>query len=198
LEDLLGEQPGLVSAGAGADLEDDVLLVVGVLGDEEDLEVGLERVTPLLEPRDLFLAEGALVGIGAREHALGLGQVRADRLELTVDGDDALEGRALLHHLRQACAVPQRFWICEVCLEAVVSPLDFVQLVDHLPGEPLPRPAPRRHSRQTQAERTAAAPVPRGRWRKGRAWARHSSGRYSCANSLARGISTRSPRPAHW
>ena len=51
LQHLLGEQAGLVPAGAGADLEDDVLLVVGVLGDEEDLELGLERVAALLEGR---------------------------------------------------------------------------------------------------------------------------------------------------
>ena len=38
-EDLGGEQRGLVAAGAGADFEHDVLLVVGILGQQQDLQL---------------------------------------------------------------------------------------------------------------------------------------------------------------
>ena len=38
-EDFGDEEGGLVAAGAGAELEDDVLVVVGVLGEEEDFEL---------------------------------------------------------------------------------------------------------------------------------------------------------------
>ena len=43
-EQLAGEERGFVAAGAGADLEDDVLLVVGILRDQQDLQLGEQRV----------------------------------------------------------------------------------------------------------------------------------------------------------
>ena len=38
-EDFGGEERGFVAAGAGADFEDDVLFVVGILGQQQDLEL---------------------------------------------------------------------------------------------------------------------------------------------------------------
>ena len=42
-EDLGDEERGLVAAGAGAELDDDVLLVVGIFGQEQDFELLLRR-----------------------------------------------------------------------------------------------------------------------------------------------------------
>src|SRR4029453_9482526 len=94
----------------------------------------LQGVPVLLEGRKLFLPQRPLVGVGARRHPLGLGEIGTDLLVVAVPPHNAREGRALLHPLGQAGAAPQRLWVGEVCLEPVVPPLDFVQLVDHLPG----------------------------------------------------------------
>ena len=48
-EDLGDEERGLVSAGGGAELDDDVLVVVGVFGEEHDADVGFEGGEARLE-----------------------------------------------------------------------------------------------------------------------------------------------------
>ncbi len=72
-EDLGREQRGFVAAGAGADFQDDVLLVVGILGQQQDLQLFLDLRDALLQ-----LAQ-FLLGIG--EH-FGIGLVRGQRFAL--------------------------------------------------------------------------------------------------------------------
>ncbi len=72
-EHLGDEDGGLVAAGAGAELDDDVLVVVGVLGEEEDFELFFDLGEAGLEGEELFLGHGADVGVGFGEHGLGVG-----------------------------------------------------------------------------------------------------------------------------
>ena len=72
-EDLGDEDRGLVAAGAGAELDDDVLVVVGVLGEEEDFEVFFDLGEARLEREEFFLGHGADVGVGFGEHGFGVG-----------------------------------------------------------------------------------------------------------------------------
>ena len=58
-EDLGDEERGLVAAGAGAELEDDVLLVVGILGQEQDLELLFDGGETWLERVELLLGHGS-------------------------------------------------------------------------------------------------------------------------------------------
>ena len=60
-EEVRREQRRLVAAGAGADFQDDVLGVVGILRHEQDLEVGEQRVAARLERLHLLLRELAHV-----------------------------------------------------------------------------------------------------------------------------------------
>ena len=62
-EQVRREERGLVAAGARADFQHDVLGVVGVLGNEQDLDVGEQRVAPFLELTELLLRQLAHVGI---------------------------------------------------------------------------------------------------------------------------------------
>ena len=92
---------GLVAAGAGAELDDDVLVVVGVFGQQQDLELFFDRGEPGLERGELFLRHGAEVGVGFGEHGLGFGDAVLDlavlaklfdgRLEVAVRLGDGLE-----------------------------------------------------------------------------------------------------------
>ena len=64
-EEVLGEERRLVPAGPGPDLQDDVFLVEGVLGQHQDLE--LARQARLFRPQllDLALGQRAELGVGA-------------------------------------------------------------------------------------------------------------------------------------
>ena len=87
-EDFGGEQGGLVAAGAGADFEDDVLIVVGVLGQQEDFEIFLDLRLLGLELGDLHLGHGFEIGIRILEHGAGLGEAVFHLLPFAVLGYD--------------------------------------------------------------------------------------------------------------
>ena len=70
-EDFGGKERGLVSAGAGADFEDDVLFVVGIFGQQQDLDLFFDGGFARLECGDLFLGHGAQVGVGLGQHGAG-------------------------------------------------------------------------------------------------------------------------------
>ena len=86
-----GKQRRLVAAGAGADFEDDVLLVVRILGDEQDLQLGEQRVAPRDQRLQLLLRELAHVGVAGRGELLGLRDVVHDRLVLAEPLDERLD-----------------------------------------------------------------------------------------------------------
>ena len=69
-EEIGGEQRRLVAAGAGADLQDGVLLVGRVLGQQHALHRPLQLGQALLEGRGLLLGHRLHVGIG--RHGLGI------------------------------------------------------------------------------------------------------------------------------
>ena len=71
-EELVGEQRGFLAAGAGANLQHDVLLIVGILRNEQNLDFGQQRVAPLFEAAQLFLGELAHVGVAALDELFGL------------------------------------------------------------------------------------------------------------------------------
>src|SRR5579862_2456473 len=62
-EHFVGEERGLITAGASADFEDDVLFVVGIFGEEQDLQIGFDLADARFELSKLFLRVGAHVGV---------------------------------------------------------------------------------------------------------------------------------------
>ena len=81
----------LVAAGAGADLEDGVLLVGGVLGQQLHLKLMLELVDLGIERSDLLLGESRHVGLRGRIvdqmlKTLTLAKRRAERGDRRHDG----------------------------------------------------------------------------------------------------------------
>ena len=65
-EQVAGEQCCLVAAGAGSDLQDDVALVHGVLGQERELDPLLQLGTALFQHRLLGRRQPAHLGVGRR------------------------------------------------------------------------------------------------------------------------------------
>ena len=75
-EDLGREERGLVAARPRADLEQDVLLVVRVLGDEQQRDLGVQRVAPRLQRAHLLVGHLPHLGVRLRAgHLLDLGQL---------------------------------------------------------------------------------------------------------------------------
>ena len=76
-EDFCGEQRGFIAAGAGADFEHHVLFVVGILGQQQDLQLFLDLGQSRLHAHDFLVGHLAHFGIGIRHHAAGLFEARS-------------------------------------------------------------------------------------------------------------------------
>jgi hypothetical protein len=97
------EQRALVPAGAGADLEEEVLVVVGIARQQHALQVVLERAMRARARADLLLGELAHLGIA--RHLLGGGEVALGLAVLVEELDHGLDLGALLRELAEAVAV---------------------------------------------------------------------------------------------
>src|SRR5262249_1773968 len=90
-EQLGGEERRFVATRPGADLEDDVLLVVRILGDEHHLEIRDDRVTSRGERLRFFLGELAHVGVARRGELLGFREALDGRFVLAEALGERLE-----------------------------------------------------------------------------------------------------------
>jgi hypothetical protein len=176
-EELLGEERRLVAAGSGADLQDDVLVVVGVLGKEEDADLLFERLDLPFQAVGFDLRHFAqLVPSGkGLEHLAGAGELVLHLAQLP----DLLDDRGDLPHgavdLRRLLVIGGDVGAAQTLLERRVAPLDFGELLEHpsIPGSvesggrPLSsccrRRRPRRRRSRWSTSRNASGSAPRGR-----------------------------------
>ena len=109
-EKIAGENAGLVAAGAGADFDDDVFVVVGILGDKQQLQFALDLLLAGGELAFLFLGHVAHVGVfGLDDHLARAGEVLFDLLELAVLVDDLFEFGVLFGELLEARGIGDDF-----------------------------------------------------------------------------------------
>ena len=130
-EQLGGEQAGLFPARAGPDLQDDVPLVGGILGEQHELERRLQRRPPLFELRQLRRRQLAHLRVD------GLLQQAARALQLL---EQLLEAVILLHRRIQLGVefgrslilrrIRQHGRVGEPLHDLPVAALDGIQLVD--------------------------------------------------------------------
>jgi hypothetical protein len=132
-EQLGREEGGLVAAGAGADLEDDVALVVRVLRDQLEAEPLLDLADPLLEPVALLLGhQEELVVLGqAGEHLPGFVELLLDLAQLPEERDRRIDLREGLVDLRVRLVIAQHRRIGEPLGELLVGLLELCELLDH-------------------------------------------------------------------
>ena len=137
LVQVAGEDGRLVATGGGADLDDGVLVVVGVTRDEHVLDVFLELGKLVLVLGDVHLEHLFLIRIGGvAEHFLGSLDVieRAD--VLTRGGDEVGLVRVLLVETRELLDVGGDGRVGKLLLELLVGLDDLFELVAH-DGTPL-------------------------------------------------------------
>ncbi len=113
-EDLGDEERGFVAAGAGAELEDDVFVVVGILGEEQDFELFLGGGELGLEVVEFGLCHVAHVGVGLREHGFGVGDGVAKLAVVAELFDRGLHVAVLLGDLAVVLLVVDDFGIGEL------------------------------------------------------------------------------------
>ena len=131
LEEVAGEQVGFLAAFRAAYLDDDVLAVVGVGGDEEHLQLLLEARQFLLGGTELRSGQLPLV-------AAGVGQELAGGLEVGLEGAIAAEGGhqgvqvlVPLRRTAQAGGVAEHSRIGELSLHGFVLGLQALQAIQH-------------------------------------------------------------------
>ena len=130
-EDLGDEERGLVAAGAGAELEDDVLVVVGVLGEEQDLELFFDGGELGVEVVELGLGHLLDVVVGLGEHGLGVGDGVAQLAVLAEFFDCGLEVAVGLGDFAVVVLVGDDVGVGELGAELFVAGFELVEAVEH-------------------------------------------------------------------
>ena len=131
LIEVAGKDGGLVAAHARADLDDGVLLVVGVGRDEQELDVVLERGELGLVGGDVLLEHGLLVGVRLVQHLLG-GVDVVERPEVLAGlGHELGLAGVLLGEARVLLGVGDHGGVHELLLELLVGDDDLGELVSH-------------------------------------------------------------------
>ena len=133
LEEVAREDAGLVAAHAGADLDDGVLLVIGVGRDEQDLDLVLESRDLGLVLGDVVLEHGLLVRIGGLvQHLLGgLDVVEGAQVLAGLLDELGLAG-VLLSQARVLLGVGRDGGVHELLLELLVCSDNLFKLFGHL------------------------------------------------------------------
>ncbi len=130
-EDLGGKERGLIAAGAGADFQDYILLVVGVCGQEQHLDLFFQSRLTRRERGDFFLGHGAQLRVGLGEHGAGLGQPLAHLLQFAELHDRGLQVTKSFSGLVVLFAVVDHLGQGKLRGELFVALLHLFQTIDH-------------------------------------------------------------------
>src|SRR6266851_35656 len=130
-EDLGYEERGLVAAGAGAKLEDDVLLVVGVFGQEQDFELLFNWREARLQRGQFLLGHGADVRIGFGEHGFGFRDTFLDLAVLAEFFDRGFHVAVLLGDGLELLLVLNQCWVGHLAAEIFIAGFELVEAVEH-------------------------------------------------------------------
>ena len=132
LEEVACEDGGLVAAGGRADLDDDVLLVVGVRRQEHELDLLLEGGQLGLDLGDLLLRELLEVRVGlVLQHVLGIGQLVAETHVLAGVLDELPLVGMLLGELGVLLHIGHDSRVSQLGLQGLVGLDDLGELVVH-------------------------------------------------------------------
>jgi len=109
-EEFAGEKRGFVAARAGADFDDDALVVVRIFGEKQEFQFAFDAVATLDELSFLFLRHVPHIRIfGFDDHFVGAREVFFNLLVFAVLANDFLEFGVLLGELLQARGIVHDF-----------------------------------------------------------------------------------------
>jgi hypothetical protein len=131
-EDLGYEEGGLVAAGAGAELEDDVLLVVGVFGEEQEFELLFYRRETRLKGVELGLRHLFHFGIRVGEHGFGFGDAFLDLAVLAEFFDGWFHIAVLLGDGLELLLVLDQGGVGHLAAQIFIAGFELVEAVEHI------------------------------------------------------------------
>mmetsp|Transcript_11101 Transcript_11101/g.31217 ORF Transcript_11101/g.31217 Transcript_11101/m.31217 type:complete len:222 (+) Transcript_11101:1368-2033(+) len=134
IEQISGEYAGLRPTGAGPDLQHDVAIVVGVLGQEEDGDPRLQFVHLGLDLLDLLPGHLLHVGVvaGILEQLRGTLQFLRKMTVLLEGQHDLLALGPVGHDLPQQVGIANDVRVGQPLRQGVVRPADAVEPLHHL------------------------------------------------------------------
>ena len=129
-EDLGDEERGLVAAGAGAKLDDDVFIVIGILRQQHDLQFFFDRLELRFERGEFFLGHLSQVWIG--EHRLCLGDTVGNLAVLTILFNDRLHVAVFLGDGLKLLLIVDEVRVGHVARERVITGFHLGEAVKHI------------------------------------------------------------------
>ena len=133
-EKAVRKQGALLAAHAGADLEDDVLAVVRVMGQQQDSKLLLECGGALLCAGQLLLAQGLQLGVGLPGHQLRrILHIPLRRAVGAVGRDDRGQLLLLAQPRRRLFRVGVKIRLLCAGAQLLIAVLDLFQLIQHAP-----------------------------------------------------------------
>ncbi len=126
-EQIAGKDRRLVAASAGADLEEHVAPVVGVLGQQHALQIGFQRLELGLGFADLLLGHLAHVGIAVLEQRLSALEILLHLAQLPIGDDHRLDFGVLAGIGAKTALIADDFGVAEQCGEFFETVLQDVQ-----------------------------------------------------------------------
>jgi hypothetical protein len=131
-EDFGGEECGLVASSAGADFQDDVLVVVGILGEEQHFQICLDCTDARLKLGQFVLGVGAHLRIlFVGEHGFAVGDAFRQILVLAVFFDNGRDFGVGLGSLLVFPRVARDLRRSESFVEFFVAGFDLVEAFKH-------------------------------------------------------------------
>jgi hypothetical protein len=131
LVEVPGEQVGLLAALGAADLDDDVAVVVGIAGQQQDAELVGEPGDRSLRGVDLGPEDVALVSHGVRKHALGHLEVGPAGAQLARALDDRGQLPVAPGHLLEAGLVGDEVGVAQARLGVTELPVQLGEALEH-------------------------------------------------------------------
>ena len=135
-EEIRREQPRLITAGAGADFHDDVLVVAGVPGQQQHAQAFLQRGGAGGERLELLLRHCAQLSIALHlQHLARLVKLVALAAVGAVGLDDLGQAGTLATEIGHARVVRRDFRIAQQAVQFVETRFNLGELVKHTHGE---------------------------------------------------------------
>ena len=133
-EQAVRKQGALLAAHAGTDLEDDILFVVRIMGQQQDSKLLLECGGALLCTCQLLLAQGLQLGVGLPGHQLRrILHIPLRRAVGAVGCDDRSQLLLLAQPCRRLFRVGVKIRLLCAGAQLLVAVLDLFQLIQHAP-----------------------------------------------------------------
>jgi hypothetical protein len=123
-----GKDGGLVAAGAGADFQEDIAVVMRILGHQQALQLEFFGGDPRREVGELFLAHGPCLRVLARRQLASEAEVALERYEASIALDERAQSRILHREVTELVLTCNHARVREKAADFLVSLVQFFEL----------------------------------------------------------------------